>query len=51
MPEPYRKNAKKVGEFYTSFTVSAGSLTPLKPILTTFEAIISANTKPDAKRL
>jgi hypothetical protein len=30
---------------------SAGSLTPLKPILTTFEAIISANTKPYAKRL
>jgi hypothetical protein len=26
------------------------SLTPLNPILMTFEAIISANTKPYAKR-
>jgi hypothetical protein len=34
----------------TSFSVSAVSLTPLKPILATFEAIISANTKPYAKR-
>jgi hypothetical protein len=42
---------KKVREFKTSFTVSAGSLAPLKLILTTFVAIISANTKPFAKRL
>jgi hypothetical protein len=41
---------KKVGEFYTSFSVSAVSLTPLKPIFATFEAIISANTNPYAKR-
>jgi hypothetical protein len=41
---------KKVGEFFTSFSVSDRSLTPLKPIFTTSEAIISANTKPYAKR-
>jgi hypothetical protein len=29
-------------------TISGGPMTPLKPILTTFEAIISANTKPYA---
>jgi hypothetical protein len=32
-------------------TISAESLTPLKPILTIFEAIISANTKTYAKQL
>jgi hypothetical protein len=31
--------------------ILAGSMTPLKPILTTFEAIISANTKPYEKHL
>jgi hypothetical protein len=36
---------------YTSFSISAGSLTPLQPTLTTFEAIISACTKPYAKRV
>jgi hypothetical protein len=41
---------KKIMEFLTSFSVSAVALTPLKPILATFEAIISANTKPHAKR-
>jgi hypothetical protein len=38
---------KKVTDL-TSFLVSAVSLTPLKPILATFEPIISANTKPYA---
>jgi hypothetical protein len=41
---------KKVGVAYTSFLVSAVSMTPLKPILATFEAIISTNTMPYAKR-
>jgi hypothetical protein len=35
----------------TSFSVSAVSMTPLNPMLATFEAIISANTMPYAKRL
>jgi hypothetical protein len=33
-----------------SFSVSVASMAPLKPILATFEAIISANTMPYAKR-
>jgi hypothetical protein len=36
--------------FLHSIEVSTGSMTPMKPILTTFEAIISTNTKPYAKR-
>jgi hypothetical protein len=35
----------------TSFSVSAVTMTSLKPILATFEAIISANTMPYAKRV
>jgi hypothetical protein len=41
--------AEKSGGF--SFSVSAVSITQLKPILATFEAIISANTMPYAKRV
>jgi hypothetical protein len=40
--------AEKVGGCQISF--SAVSMTPLKPILSTFEAIISANTMSYAKR-
>jgi hypothetical protein len=42
---------KKLGVAETSFPVSAVSMTPLKPILATFEAVISANTIPYAKRV
>jgi hypothetical protein len=38
------------GVIDTAETISEASLTPLKPILTTSEAIISANTMPYAKR-
>jgi hypothetical protein len=46
----FSKIKQKVGEFSTSFSVSAVSLIPMKPNLTTFESIILANTKPCAKR-
>jgi hypothetical protein len=42
---------EKVEVVKTSFSVSAVSMTQLKPILETFEAIISANTMPYAKRV
>jgi hypothetical protein len=38
------------GVIDTAETISAVLLTPLKPILATFEAIISANTMPYLKR-
>jgi hypothetical protein len=41
--KPKNEKQKKVGKFKTSFSVSAVSLTPLKPIFATFEAIILAN--------
>jgi hypothetical protein len=43
--------AEKSWGLLDSFSVSAVSLTPLKPILATFEAIISANTMQYAKRV
>jgi hypothetical protein len=41
---------KSLGMPKTSFSVSSVSKTLLKPILVTFEAIISANTMPYVKR-
>jgi hypothetical protein len=37
------------GVIDTAETISAVSMTPLKPILATFEAIISVNAMPYAK--